>query len=50
MAEWYFKPWQPGYSNREPVEGEFFATEGISDPGVALVREAVQNSLDARLA
>ena len=31
--------------NTNPVEGEFFTPQGISD---ALVREAIQNSLDAR--
>ena len=32
---------------REPIHGEFFSTEAISSPGEALVREAIQNSLDA---
>jgi hypothetical protein len=46
---WYFKPKQPGDTIREPVQGEFFATEAISDPGMALVREGIQNSLDAAM-
>lgn len=44
---WYFKPKKPGDPNREPVYGEFFATDAISDPGSALVREGLQNALDA---
>jgi len=44
---WYFKPKTPGDTIREPVQSEFFATDAISDPGVALVREGIQNSLDA---
>ena len=37
----------PGETIREPVQGEFFATDAISDPGMALVREGIQNALDA---
>ncbi len=48
MPSWYFKPKVPGDENREAIEGEFFATDAISRPGMALVREALQNSLDAR--
>jgi len=44
---WYFKPKVPGDTIREPIQGEFFATDAISDPGMALVREGIQNSLDA---
>lgn len=47
MATWYFRPKQPGEPNREPIHGEFFASDAISDPGRALVREGIQNSLDA---
>jgi hypothetical protein len=47
MAQWYFKPKTPGDTIREPIHGEFFAADAISDPGRALVREAIQNSLDA---
>ena len=48
MAQWEFKPLIPGYTNRNPIHGEFFAADAISDPGMALVREGIQNSLDAR--
>jgi hypothetical protein len=43
MHSWYFRPKVKG----ETIHGEFFATDAISDPGMALVREGIQNSLDA---
>lgn len=46
--KWYFNEHIPGYKIREPIQGEFFATEAISNPGEALIREGIQNSLDAR--
>jgi hypothetical protein len=48
MADWHFKPQDPGGTIRDPILGEFFATDAISDPGMALIREGIQNSLDAR--
>ena len=48
MPSWYFKPQRPGDTTRDPIQGEFFATEAISNPAEALVREGIQNSLDAR--
>jgi len=48
-AAWRFSQPKPGDKNREPVLGEFFATEAISNPAEALVREGTQNSLDAGL-
>ncbi len=47
MGKWYFRPKEPGETPREPIHGEFFAADAISDPGTALVREGIQNSLDA---
>ncbi|MCH7598849.1 MAG: hypothetical protein IH973_03760 [Myxococcales bacterium] len=47
MSGWYFRPKTAGETHREPIHGEFFATYAISDPGMALVREGIQNSLDA---
>ena len=47
MAEWHFRPKSPGETIREPIQGEFFASDAISDPGTALVREGIQNALDA---
>jgi hypothetical protein len=46
---WYFKEKQPDDTIREPIQGEFFATEAIRNSAEALVRESIQNSLDARL-
>src|SRR3989442_5147218 len=48
-AQWHFIQPKPGDKNREPILGEFFATEAISNPAEALVREGIQNSLDAGL-
>ena len=47
MATWSFNKLTPGQKTREPMQGEFFATEAIRNPAEALVREAIQNSLDA---
>jgi hypothetical protein len=46
MSEWYFKPYQEGDDIRDPIHGEFFSVDAISNPGTALVREGIQNSLD----
>ena len=46
-AEWHFNELQPGNKDRQPTLGEFFATDAISSVAEALVRESVQNSLDA---
>lgn len=45
---WHFNTRRPCDKAREPIQGEFFATDDISNPGEALVREGIQNSLDAR--
>jgi len=45
---WHFNEMRRSYKAREPIQGEFFAADAISDPGEALVREGIQNSLDAR--
>ncbi len=45
---WRFKPKQPDDTTRDPISGEFFATEAIKNSAEALIREAIQNSLDAR--
>ena len=44
---WRFRKMQPGEINVDPIEGEFFTTEAIGSITDALVRESVQNSLDA---
>src|SRR5437899_797604 len=43
---WTFRKMSRGEMNADPIEGEFFTPEGLAD---ALIRESVQNSLDARV-
>ena len=38
-----------GEDSVDPIQGEFFASEEIGDLSEILVREAIQNSLDARI-
>lgn len=38
---------RPGETTREPIQGEFFATEAINNTAAALVREGNQNTMDA---
>lgn len=40
----------PGEMNIDPIEAEFFSTEALGSLADALVRETIQNSLDARRA
>lgn len=50
MANWHFEPLRTGYQPvREPIQGEFFSAEAIDEPYRALVRESIQNALDAGL-
>ncbi len=44
---WHFKQHRPGEALDDPIQGEFFSDEAISDPGDSLIREGIQNSLDA---
>jgi hypothetical protein len=44
---WYFSQPLRGAINREPIVGEFFSTDIIRNQTEALVRESIQNSLDA---
>lgn len=44
---WFFRKKRPGEKIRNPIQGEFFATDAIEGPAQALVRESIQNSLDA---
>ncbi len=48
-AEWIFRELRPGDKDRQPTQGEFFATDAIKSVAEALVRESVQNTLDAGL-
>jgi hypothetical protein len=45
--KWHFRQQNQGDSTRDPIVGEFFATEAIENPAAALIREGIQNSLDA---
>lgn len=47
IPQWQFREMQPGEMNVDPIEGEFFTTEAIGSITDALVRESIQNSLDA---
>jgi hypothetical protein len=46
-SEWYFNDLVAGNKIRETIQDEFFATDVIRGAADALVREGVQNSLDA---
>ena len=46
--QWKFRQMQPGEMNIDPIEAEFFSTEALGSLADAFVREAIQNSLDAR--
>ena len=47
--QWKFRQMHPGEMNIDPIEAEFFSTEALGSLADAFVREAIQNSLDARL-
>ena len=47
--QWHFRPFVEGETIREPTAEAFFANDAVSDPGFALVREGVQNSLDSSI-
>jgi len=46
---WKFRPMSRGEINVDPIEGEFFSTEVLGSLPDAVIREAIQNSLDAGL-
>lgn len=48
MALWKFRAHRPDEKIRNPIQGEFFSEEAVERPAQALVREVIQNSLDAR--
>jgi len=47
MKNWHYYKHPKGLKVRDPIQGEFFATDVIAKPVEALVREGIQNSLDA---
>ncbi len=46
---WKFYQQQPTDPIHNPISGEFFSTEAVRNVAESLVRESIQNSLDARL-
>lgn len=44
---WSFRTKPRNEKIRNPIQGEFFATDAIAGPAQALIRESIQNSLDA---
>lgn len=46
---WEFRKMSRGEINIDPIEAEFFSTEALGSLSDALVREAIQNSLDASI-
>lgn len=47
LPDWQFKQYAPGDTYRNSTADAFFDSDTVSDPGKALVREGIQNSLDA---
>lgn len=48
MPVWRFRPHRADEKIRNPIQAEFFSEEAVERPAQALVREVIQNSLDAR--
>ncbi len=46
--QWHFMEHVQSARVRNPIQGEFFASEAIDGPAEALVREGIQNAGDAR--
>src|SRR5215469_1412501 len=47
MTKWYFREMQRAEMSVNPIQSEFFSTEAIEGLTEALVRESIQNTLDA---
>ena len=47
-AAWQFYLQQATDPIRNPISGEFFSTEAVGNVAEALIREGIQNTLDAR--
>lgn len=48
LPRWEFDRKSANTPQIEPIQGEFFSGEALKGPASALVRETIQNSLDAR--
>ena len=46
-GNWHFKPIAKGETIRNSTAEAFFASDAVRDPGSALIREGIQNSLDS---
>lgn len=44
---WHSRDYPRGMPVRDPIVGEFFSSDAIDNPAQALIREGIQNSLDA---
>lgn len=49
QSKWFFAEKHPGDKARDPVQDEFFQDQSLDGISHALVRETIQNSLDARI-
>ena len=47
-TEWQFYLQQPTDPIHNPISGEYFSTEAVGNVTAALIREGIQNTLDAR--
>ena len=47
-GKWHFEPLQPGRKVRESTARDFFSSDDAGGAGAALVREGIQNALDAK--
>ena len=45
--QWRFRKMRPAEINVDPIEGEFFTTEAVGSINDAIIRESIQNSLNA---
>lgn len=49
MSNWKFRPKAEGEIKEDPITERFFTTSDVGDLTNALIRESIQNSLDARI-
>lgn len=48
MSYWKFRKMSKGEKNADPIQGNFFTTKDVENLTNSLVRESIQNSLDAK--
>lgn len=49
QPQWHFPKYQIGHILQDPTQSEFFTADSVGGLSKALVREAIQNTLDARI-